>query len=56
MPEEFEKISPDPSASSLRRALGLLRLLAADSSGGMRLKDIAAAAACTQPTAHRALQ
>src|ERR1700753_3452986 len=37
--------------SSLRRALRLLRVPA-----GLRLKDIAEAAGCSQPTAHRALQ
>ncbi len=47
--------SPEP-LSSLRRALGLLRVLADGESGGMRLKDIADAARCGQPTAHRALR
>ncbi|SEG66420.1 transcriptional regulator, IclR family [Bosea lathyri] len=42
--------------SSLRRALGLLRILAAGETAGMRLKDIASAAGCGQPTAHRALR
>lgn len=42
--------------SSLRRALGLLRILAQGESGGMRLKDIAEAARCGQPTAHRVLR
>lgn len=55
--EEFDKNPTDAPLSSLRRALGLLRLLAADDgSEGMRLKDIATAAGCSQPTAHRALQ
>ena len=45
-----------PNHSSLRRALGLLRILAAGDPAGVRLKDIAEAAACSQPTAHRALQ
>ncbi|MEZ2405825.1 DNA-binding IclR family transcriptional regulator [Bosea sp. OAE752] len=47
--------SPE-TLSSLRRALGLLRVLADGESGGMRLKDIADAARCGQPTAHRALR
>lgn len=42
--------------SSLRRALGLLRSLASGDPAGMRLKDIAEASGCSQPTAHRALQ
>jgi DNA-binding IclR family transcriptional regulator len=42
--------------SSLRRALGLLRMLAASDPAGVRLKDIAEASGCSQPTAHRALQ
>ena len=42
--------------SSLRRALGLLRILAGGDPAGLRLTDIAEAAACSQPTAHRALQ
>src|SRR5690242_18045850 len=44
------------SFSSLRRALGLLRVLAHGDPAGLRLKDIAEAAGCSQPTAHRALQ
>lgn len=47
--------SPEP-VSSLRRALGLLRLIAAGDPAGIRLKDLAGAAGCSQPTAHRALQ
>ncbi len=47
---------PRESVSSLRRALGLLRVLAKGDGGGMRLKDIAEAAGCGQPTAHRALR
>jgi len=42
--------------SSLRRALGLLRLIGAADAGGIRLKDLAGKAGCSQPTAHRALQ
>ena len=42
--------------SSLRRALGLLRTLAGGDPAGMRLKDIAEASGCSQPTVHRALQ
>jgi DNA-binding IclR family transcriptional regulator len=42
--------------SSLRRALGLLRLVGAADAGGIRLKDLAEQAGCSQPTAHRALQ
>ena len=42
--------------SSLRRALGLLRLVGAAEAGGIRLKDLAEQAGCSQPTAHRALQ
>jgi DNA-binding IclR family transcriptional regulator len=42
--------------SSLRRALGMVRTLAGGDPSGTRLKDIAEAAACSQPTAHRALQ
>jgi len=42
--------------SSLRRALGLLRILAGGDPAGVRLKDIADASGCSQPTAHRALQ
>lgn len=45
-----------PPLSSLRRALGLLRVLAAADPTGIRLKDVAEAAGCSQPTAHRALQ
>lgn len=45
-----------PTTSSLRRALGLLRIVATSDADGMRLKDIAEAARCSQPTAHRALQ
>lgn len=45
-----------PSASSLRRALGLLRILATGDQEGMRLKDIALAAGASQPTVHRAMQ
>ena len=44
------------SSSSLRRALRLLRVLAAGDPAGLRLKDIAEAAGCSQPTAHRMLQ
>lgn len=44
------------STSSLRRALGLLRILAAGDPAGVRLKDLSEAAGCSQPTAHRALQ
>ncbi len=47
--------SPTPP-SSLRRALGLLRVLAAGNGEGLRLKDIAMRAGCSQPSAHRALQ
>ena len=46
----------DEPLSSLRRALGLLRILSEGDGGGMRLKDIAEAAGCGQPTAHRALR
>ncbi|QEL22691.1 IclR family transcriptional regulator [Bosea sp. F3-2] len=46
----------DEPVSSLRRALGLLRILSEGDGGGMRLKDIAEAAGCGQPTAHRALR
>ncbi|GGG24879.1 IclR family transcriptional regulator [Chelatococcus composti] len=42
--------------SSLRRALSLVRIIANGDPAGLRLKDIAEAAGCTQPTAHRALQ
>ncbi len=42
--------------SSLRRALALLRVIAAGDAAGMRLKDIALTAGCGQPTAHRALR
>ncbi|WP_425287433.1 IclR family transcriptional regulator [Paramesorhizobium deserti] len=42
--------------SSLRRALALLRIVARGDPAGMRLKDIASAAGCSQSTAHRALQ
>ena len=51
----FMEASPEP-LSSLRRALGLLRVLADGDSDGMRLKDIADRAGCGQPTAHRALR
>lgn len=51
MKNEIEKPS-----SSLRRALGLLRVIAAGPLSGMRLKDIAMEARCSQPTAHRALK
>jgi DNA-binding IclR family transcriptional regulator len=44
------------SFSGLRRALGLLRVLADGDPAGLRLKDIAEAASCSQPTAHRTLQ
>src|SRR3569833_1286666 len=44
------------TASSLRRALRLLRVLAEGDPAGLRLKDIGEAAGCSQPTAHRALQ
>ena len=44
------------TASSLRRALSLLRVLADGNPAGLRLKDIAETAGCSQPTAHRALQ
>ncbi|WP_315725150.1 MULTISPECIES: IclR family transcriptional regulator [unclassified Bradyrhizobium] len=44
------------SASSLRRALKLLRILSQGDPEGLRLKDIAEAAGCSQPTAHRMLQ
>jgi DNA-binding IclR family transcriptional regulator len=44
------------SSSSLRRALGLLRILAIGDQEGMRLKDIALAAGASQPTVHRAMQ
>ncbi|MGO4173788.1 IclR family transcriptional regulator [Bosea sp. TAF32] len=46
----------DEPVSSLRRALGLLRILSKGAGDGMRLKDIAEAAGCGQPTAHRALR
>jgi len=42
--------------SSLRRGLGLLRILAGGDPAGVRLKDLAEASGCSQPTAHRALQ
>lgn len=42
--------------SSLQRALRLLRIVAAGDAAGMRLKDIASAAGCGQPSAHRALR
>lgn len=42
--------------SSLRRAMRLLRILAAGDPAGMRLIDVAQAAGCSQPTAHRALR
>lgn len=45
-----------PASSSLRRALGLLRILAVGDQEGMRLKDIALAAGASQPTVHRAMQ
>lgn len=44
------------SASSLRRALTLLRILAEGGSEGMRLKDIATASGASQSTVHRAVQ
>lgn len=44
------------TVSSLRRALGLLRIVAAADPAGIRLKDLTEAAGCSQPTAHRALQ
>lgn len=47
--------TPD-SLSSVRRALRLLRIMAACDVDGMRLKDIAEAAGCGEPTAHRALR
>lgn len=47
---------PAEATSSLRRALGLLRILAAADPAGIRLKDLSEAAGCSQPTAHRALQ
>lgn len=47
--------SASPS-SSLRRALGLLRILATGDQEGMRLKDVALAAGASQPTVHRAMQ
>ncbi len=53
---EFAGSDKNPAMTSLRRALGLLRILADGEAAGMRLKDIAEAAGCTQPTAHRALQ
>ena len=54
-PSFVDTTAPD-SLSSVRRALGLLRILAAGEPEGMRLKDIAEAAGCGQPTAHRALR
>ncbi len=45
-----------PAPSSLRRALGLLRILSQAEAGGMRLKDLADASGASQPAAHRALQ
>jgi len=42
--------------SSARRALRIVRLLAGADRDGMRLKDIADQAGCSQPAAHRALQ
>lgn len=47
---------PVPAQSSLRRALGLLRVLSQAGAGGMRLKDLADASGSSQPAAHRALQ
>lgn len=47
--------SPETS-SSLRRALGLLRLLAGGDPAGIRLKDLADMAGSSQPTVHRALR
>ncbi|MGJ5066138.1 IclR family transcriptional regulator [Bradyrhizobium oligotrophicum] len=44
------------SSSSLRRALKLLRILAEGDPDGLRLKDVAETAGCSQPTAHRMLQ
>lgn len=51
--EQSESAEP---ASSLQRALRLLRIVAAGDAAGMRLKDIAAAAGCGQPSAHRMLR
>ncbi len=48
--------SDTDSASSFRRALKLLRILAEGDPDGLRLKDIAEVAGCSQPTAHRMLQ
>lgn len=47
---------PVPALSSLRRAIGLLRILSEAEAAGIRLKDLADAAGCSQPAAHRALQ
>lgn len=46
----------EAAPSSLRRALGLLRILGAGDQEGLRLKDIALAAGASQPTVHRAMQ
>jgi DNA-binding IclR family transcriptional regulator len=49
-------LDPDHNNSSLRRALAMLRLMAKADAQGMRVKDLAQAVGCSQPTAHRALQ
>src|SRR3569833_2253094 len=42
--------------SSLRRAIRVLKALAEQKDGAMRLNDVAQAVGCNQPTAHRALR
>src|SRR5690348_3492653 len=42
--------------SSLRRAVRVLKALAEQKDGAMRLTDVARAVGCNQPTAHRALR
>ncbi len=42
--------------SSLRRAVRVLKALAEQKDGAMRLTDVAQAVGCNQPTAHRALR
>jgi len=46
----------EDSASGIRRALGLLKILGAGDPQGMRLTDIAAESGLSQPSVHRAMR
>jgi DNA-binding IclR family transcriptional regulator len=51
-----EIAAPRPGAQAIRRALAVLRILAAGREHGVRLSDVVQSTALTRPTVHRILQ